>query len=101
MAKHILTRRNRGTDAERARTCLQAIATLADALDRECHHQAATVAVSPEAAQLLLLRLRDAACQLGWTADRGAALLGGTVVRGEADRWLLPPEFRGAHGASA
>lgn len=94
-------RQARPTDAARARTCLELIATIADALDRECHHQAGAVASSPEAARLLLLRLRDAACQIGWTADRGAALLGGTEARGDADWWLLPPEFRGAHGASA
>lgn len=86
-------------DVRRATACLEQIATLADALDRECYlgplggdvDQAAPEV--PEPVRLLVHRLQDAVCQLGWMADRGAGLLGGTEVRGGADAWLLPAAF--------
>lgn len=86
-------------DVRRATACLEQIATLADALDRECYlgplggdvDRAAPEV--PEHVRLLVHRLQDAVCQLGWMADRGAGLLGGTAVRGGADVWLLPATF--------
>ena len=91
-------------DLQRAKACLEQIATLADALDRECFLSAlgssieqATPAV-PEEVRLLVHRLQDAACQIGWMADRGAGVLGGTEVRGGADAWLLRSSFNSQGG---
>lgn len=37
--------------------------------------------------------LRDLIHRLGWMVDRMSQLLGGDVVKGSADAWLLSPRF--------
>lgn len=77
----------------RARMLLEEIAGLADTLDRECFH-GPDPHDDVERYELLVLGLRRSINQMGWMADTGSRLLGGSgCVRGSADKWLLPPVF--------
>ena len=76
----------------RARLLLEEIAGLAYTLDRECFH-GPDPQDDVERYELLVLGLRRSINQMGWMADTGSRLLGGSGCRGSADKWLLPPVF--------
>ncbi|MDE1947403.1 MAG: hypothetical protein KGL43_24820 [Burkholderiales bacterium] len=73
------------------------IASLAHRTDRQCFYSHAAfdaLHVDADHVNLELTRLRDVICRLGWMADLGCAkLTGHEDVRGDAEKWLMPPVY--------
>lgn len=55
----------------------------------------------PESAEMLIVSLRDAACRMGFMADRALQHLGeGAAILSTADEWLMSPTYVD-HGRAA
>jgi hypothetical protein len=55
----------------------------------------------PESAEMLIVSLRDAACRMGFMADRALQHLGeGAAILSSADEWLMSPTYVD-HGRAA
>jgi hypothetical protein len=45
--------------------------------------------------------MRELMLRVGWLADLGAAKIGGSVTRGDAEQWMLPPVYNAIGGEAS
>jgi hypothetical protein len=83
------------SDARRTqvRELFESIAGIAEEIDTDCFN---TDCCDQEAMAHLADRMRARIWVIGWMADLGASKLGGNVVNGGAEKWLLPPSYHDA-----
>lgn len=79
----------------RAEALFGEIASVASNADRACYF--AGIDGPDESLQLIIIRLREDICRIGWMADLGGALLNGgpivTGARGDPQEWMLSPAY--------
>lgn len=78
------------SNVQQARLILEQIACMASQL-RELGHL--IVNCEPEDLALHGATAANLASQVGWLADLGARKLGGNVVLGDPEAWMLPPVY--------
>lgn len=86
-------------DIKQAGVVMNELATLANEVDRGCyfiHGQLVGADVEAERISCELNRLRSAICTMGWLADIASGKIGGSIAKGGAEEWLLPPSYHSA-----